>query len=174
MSTEPCQIPLTHGKYALVDRKDYDELVKYTWYFNENGYARRAYVRSDGVKTSKAMHRHILGAKKGELTDHINRDRLDNRRSNLRIATDRQNRINTGKFVGTSRYKGVSFAPSQCGSRPWLAQTRLNGKKVFLGYFETEEDAATVYNVAAQLFYDGFAYLNPVWLFLSFCDTLGL
>lgn len=100
--------------------------------------------------------------------DHINRDPLDNRRENLRLATRRQNTVNTQKpkitsrgTVPTSQYKGVSLASdSSKRSKPWVATISIdwrNNKKKFLGYFKTEEEAHEAYIQAARELHGEFA-----------------
>jgi hypothetical protein len=94
-----------------------------------------------------------MGAQSGELVDHVNHDGLDNRRSNLRICTVRQN-IGNARGAGPG-YRGVSFHPNN-PQKPWRA--RWNGKH--LGYFESEWDAAEAYNQVAAQEYGDFALLN--------------
>ena len=89
------KIKLSKGKYALVDDKDYDQLSKVSWHFNDL-YATRGLV-SDGKLKTIYLHRFIANTPKGMETDHINQNKLDNRRENLRICTSSQNRTNKGK-----------------------------------------------------------------------------
>ena len=90
------KIPLSRGLFALVDDEDYDELNKYNWNATEvRGayYARRYVGFQDGKSITIKMHQQIMGENGA---DHINGDGLDNRRSNLRPATEQQNRWNRG------------------------------------------------------------------------------
>jgi hypothetical protein len=87
------------------------------------------------------MHRELLGLTTGDSRqgDHINRDRLDNRRANLRIVTLAENRQNLAAQRGsTSAYRGVSWDKQ---AEKWRASAKLDGKAKFLGTFEREEDA---------------------------------
>jgi len=93
------------------------------------------------------------------IVDHINGNGLDNRRSNIRLSTYSHNSANMKKYEGTSKYKGVSWMKNK---KSWLAQINSKGKHWYLGRFKNEEDAAIVYNVAAQLVFGKFARLNNV------------
>lgn len=150
-------IPLTMGKYTLLDKKHYEKLSKYSWHLTYQGYAGRN-VLENGKRTISLMHREILGLKKGELCDHINRDRLDNRMENLRKCTINDNNRNMGLIsTNTSGFKGVS----KNGGK-WQSYINVNNKKHSLGYWHDPVDAAIAYNIAAQLFFGEFAYINPV------------
>lgn len=151
-------IPLTQGKFAIVDAEDFEWLSQLGWYYN-NGYAVRVpYI--DGIRGKTTyMHREIMGTPKGRDTDHINSDSLDNRRSNLRIVTTSQNMMNQRKTRGTSKYKGVCWY--RAGNK-WMAYINLNGKRKYLGFFHTEDDAANAYNLAAMALHGEYARLNVI------------
>jgi hypothetical protein len=153
------KIPLSRGKFALVDYDDWENIAAYRWHTNASGYAVRS---GDRVY----MHREILRAGAGEMVDHINHDKLDNRRANLRFVSEHQSHGNMRpQKRGRSRFKGVfavSGAKGRAGSRPWRAQINQNGKSVYLGVFGTEEDAALAYNEAARAYFGECAWLNPV------------
>jgi hypothetical protein len=155
------QIPLSQGKVALVDAEDYDRLVSMgRWHLHSGGYAAKSYRHPGGRSDVVFMHRVILNAPKGVEVDHINGDKLDNRKANLRIADRYGNARNTRKIrVGTSRYKGVCWKRR---SDRWYASIKANGRHVFLGHFDTEEDAARVYNEAAKRYFGDFARLNQI------------
>jgi hypothetical protein len=91
------------------------------------------------------MHRELLGLEPGDplQCDHINRDRLDNRRANLRIVTSAANNTNLGSRGGTSKYRGVHWNKDR---HAWHAQARLNGHARYLGLFPLEDDAARAVN----------------------------
>jgi len=106
-------------------------------------------------KPSVLMHRQLLNAPDGMLVDHKNGDTLDNRRSNLRLATRQQNNCNSSmQRRNTSGFKGVSWSTS---SKKWKAQIQVNGKNKYLGVFETREKAHEVYASAAHELHGDFA-----------------
>ena len=102
--------------------------------------------------------------------DHINHNTLDNRRCNLRVCTRSENsRNNVGQKTRTgSKYKGVTFhdcrkyAVNATGLKPWRAYTRIAGKRIWFGYYASQEDAARAYNKNAKRLFGEFAYLNDV------------
>jgi len=149
------EIKLPQGKTTIVDDENYEWLNQWKWHCNTNGYVMRT-VRTNKVRRNIIMHRVILKLNSTDVeTDHINRNKLDNRRANLRIATRSQN--NTNKDArGKSKYLGVYFTD---GKYP-CAQVRFNGKKYYLGLFKTEEDAAKAYDKKALELYGEFANLN--------------
>jgi hypothetical protein len=154
--TEVREIPLTQGKVALVDARDYEWLISQgKWSCSSYGYAGRGAKRV-------FMHRLILERYGFELTgkicDHINGNRLDNRLSNLRVATYSQNSCNRGGDKGSaSRFKGVTR-----NGKGWVARIAVNGQSTYLGNFATEEDAAIAYNKAAVKHHGNFAFLNQI------------
>lgn len=106
------------------------------------------------------MHRAILGAKKGEESDHRNCNGLDNRRANLRLCTTSQNQMNRRKQDGcTSNFKGVFWDKER---RKWLSRIHYKGKQIHLGRFYIEKDAAHAYNQAATKFFGEFARPNEL------------
>jgi hypothetical protein len=154
------KIPLYSGGYTLVDESDYDYLSPFTWSRATVGYA----VRHEGGKTIY-MHRSVMGLAEGDgmYVDHINRDMLDNRKSNLRVCTKSQNQCNQKpkkKLDGTSqsKYKGVSIRPSK-SSKPWRCRIAYKGKTI-TKYFTTEIEAAKEYNRLAREVHGEFAYVN--------------
>lgn len=104
------------------------------------------------------MHRLIIGAREGEYVDHINGNGLDNRRSNLRIATAMTNQQNRKlQKNNKSGYKGVSWDNT---NRAWICQIRVNKRSKFLGYFKDAQEAGKAYDVAAEKYFGKFAKLN--------------
>lgn len=122
--------------YTLIDLAD-AEYAERRWWESGTGYA---VGRRDGRIVR--LHRELLGLSFGDglQVDHINRNRLDNRRSNLRVTDMQGNAENRGSVPGsTSQYRGVVWAP---WAKRWRAQSKMAGKHHHLGYFEREEDAA--------------------------------
>lgn len=149
-------IELTRGQVAIVDDEDFSELAQYRWYFMTVGYAARCLYPSKKVVY---MHRQITGAQKGEQVDHINENKLDNRRANLRIATKAENMRNRGAPTNsTTGLKGVSV---QANTKRFRCGIKLkDGTKLYLGYFKSAKDAAHAYDEAAKLHHGEFARLN--------------
>lgn len=168
----PKLIPLTQGQFAIVDEADYDWLMQWKWYFDDNGYAARDETvpineRADPNKFQQRhikMHNLILPPRPGTEVDHRDRNRLNNQRSNLRIATRAQNIMNTPKrkpATSASQYKGVTLARHNKRNPPrWKAAICFNRTNRTLGYFANEADAARAYDAAARELFGEFAYLN--------------
>lgn len=149
------EIALTQGKVAVIDDADYEIIKKYSWNCGKAGY-----VVTEKNGKSIYMHRLLLSAPNNFEVDHVDGDKLNNRRSNLRICTRQQNERNKPKTHGlTSRYKGVSWITKR---HKWCAQIHINRRPIFLGYYDGEEDAAIAYNLAAEKLYGEFARLNSV------------
>ena len=154
------QIPLTQGKFAIVDDADFEQLSKYKW-CAKRGYATYyagRYIKKNNKKTTIRMHQEIMNAQKGQQFDHRNSNGLDNRRENLRICTGTQNQANRGKQRNCkSGFKGVSWSKDHCR---WQVMIRVNKNRIFLGRFDNKENAARTYDVAAKQYFGEFARLN--------------
>lgn len=149
-------IPLTQGKFALVDDEDFEYISKFKWAFNSVGYAVRSEPRPS--KRVILMHRVISNAADKMEVDHRNGNRLDNRRSNLRECSKSQNQQNVQlKANNTTGYKGVSTVKK---TKKFRAHITVNQKQIHLGTFEKAEDAARAYNKAAKQYFREFARLN--------------
>jgi hypothetical protein len=152
-STYTSIIWLTQGKYAIVDNEDWGALSSFFWYFN-GGYAA---TNSMGDKIY--MQKFLMNTPKSMDTDHIDRNKLNNRRCNLRICTRSQNLGNRPSYVGSSIFKGVSWNSQ---AKKWKVYIMKNKKSFYLGRFSDELEAAKVYNKAAVELYGEFAHLNEV------------
>ncbi len=155
-------IPLTQGQVALVDDEDYERLSKFKWYAQrqrDTFYAKRNVRLPDGKRAALKMHREILGLTDPKiLVDHRDHDGLHNWRHNLRMCNKQQNMRNQRKHQGTtSVYKGVSFVNRE---KKWVSQIGINKKRIRLGYFSFEVDAARAYDAAALKYFGEFACLN--------------
>jgi AP2-like factor (euAP2 lineage) len=154
------KIKVRNDIVAKIDDEDYEFLSSFNWVFSI-GYAKRNIRKSENMKkTMDYMHRMIMNAKDGEMVDHINGDTLDNRRKNLRIVTPLQNQMNKkpSRF-SSSRYKGVCWKKLY---QKWESNIRINGRSIFLGRYDCEEDAAKAYNDAASNSFGEFARLNEI------------
>jgi len=156
------KIPLTRGKYAIVDPDDHERLSKYKWHTkagNHTVYAVRHIYPKAGKRKSIPMHREILKAPDALLVDHINLNGLDNRKVNLRLATKVQNAQNMPKIKRktSSKYKGVSYIKRD---RIWQAKILFEGRCKNLGSFHDEIDAARAYDRAARKYFGEFARPN--------------
>jgi hypothetical protein len=154
-------IPLTQGYFAWVDIEGWDLVKNHKWFLhrghNGSWYAETR-ILIDEKLTNILMHRLIMDAKRGQQVDHINGNKLDNRKCNLRFCTNAQNAMNSFPRIGTtSKYKGVGW--SKIGNK-WRAYIGINGKYIHLGYFSVEEDAALSYNKAAKVYFGDFALIN--------------
>lgn len=140
---------LGQGKYTLVDDRDFGYLNSFCWYLGRNGYA--CYKGKETNYKGIYLHRLLINPKKGFYSDHINRDRLDNRRSNLRIVDGSLSSYNQNLRVSsTSGYKGISWSKNM---NKWLAHITKDYKTVRLGYFSNLEDAINTRKHAEKEFY---------------------
>ena len=148
------------GRSALVDERFADELRKHRWHYS-HGYARRD-VRSGSIVRAIFMHREVwrLAGRTipaGQELDHINGDPLDNRIENLRVVTHQQNSCNRKSQCGSSRYKGACWHKAK---GKWHASIMHNGKRIHLGYFANEIEAAKAYDTAARRLFGEYARCN--------------
>lgn len=162
------EIPLTQGYVTIIDAIDAD-LAGLKWYASKNQHrsiptAVRQKTLGGGAQSPVLLHRVILermlgrSLVKGEQVDHIDLNPLNNRRSNLRLATGRQNQFNRRKYSNnTSGYKGVSFFKNL---NKWVAKINDNGRLRHLGYFDTPEGAYEAYCKAAKELHGEFVRLE--------------
>lgn len=150
------EIITSNGTKALVDDVDFAWLNTFNWQINEKGYAKTD-IDGRTIKMHKLIAQQIplLGQ-----IDHENRNKLDNRRSNLRIATNTLNRANTDiSKNNTTGYKGVSFDKER---NKFVAYISYKNKRIQLGRFKCPIEAAKAYNRAALIYFGAFACLNKL------------
>ncbi|QKF94703.1 putative HNH enonculease [Fadolivirus algeromassiliense] len=130
------------GGVALISEIDYEIISKYKWSQDNRGYVFGS-VNSHRIY----LHRFIMKAGEGVLIDHINNNKLDNRRENLRFATKKENNMNkkkTIKSITTSKYRGVSFKKRD---NHYHSRIMINGKEISLGYYKTDIEAAEAFDM---------------------------
>lgn len=170
------RISLLNSKlYAIVDPADFYQLSQYPWWISK----RKTFYRIIRLSSENnsyriiAIHRQIMQSQinsklrtqnskftnlPGKLVvDHINHNSLDNRRTNLRLVTIAQNNMNRRPWKGTSKYKGVTFHRRD---KRFIARISVNSKRLYLGCFDNETDAAKTYDKAAKKYYGQYACLN--------------
>lgn len=163
---KPGEVPLygqkARGRVALVDDADFDLVMQYRWHAIDGEVARKsttyagtsALRDATGKQITVRMHTLLTG---WALVDHIDRNGLNNRRSNLRPATGSQNMANRRTPPHSSRFKGVRWYPR---NKKWNARITHEGKPRHLGYFENEIDAAKAYDAAARRLFGEYALPN--------------
>jgi hypothetical protein len=156
------RIPLTQGRFAIVDPADYPRLSRCKWRLCRTRgknvlYAERSIRLPGGRYSRMLMHRELLDPPAGYVIDHINGDGLDNRRANLRLATVAQNAWNSRKRNSRSGYKGVCYDKIK---GLWRAAIVCHGRRIHLGYFKDKIAAAKAYDAAAIKYYKQFARPN--------------
>jgi hypothetical protein len=132
--------------HALVDPGDHERLLAHAWHLDTGGYPIRSLSHHGrkAKRSSQSMHRQVMGLGVGDgcEVDHINRDKLDNRRSNLRLVTHSQNMQNLGPHPGKG-FRGVTWFKVQ---QRWRARAQVDGVVHFLGYHDSEKAAARAVN----------------------------
>lgn len=154
-------IPLSKGKFALVDETDFERVSKFNWSIAAKRYAAYRALPENGAKNGPYvyLHRFIIGAQPGDTVDHINHDELDNRKGNLRIASmSEQGRNKRRPNHNTSGKKGVWWDKKRL---IWRAEIKMEpGKKLYLGAFASCDEAGLAYDEAATEFFSNFAFTN--------------
>ena len=150
------EIELTRGQFALIDDEDYDRVSKYNWY--------AVCIKSRMYASNKKkglMHRFILGlSDRTQLVDHKKGIGLNNQKSNLRLCTHQENMRNRKSSEGSSsKYLGVFWDKSR---NKWMSCISISGRSKTLGRFETEVEAAIIYNIAARKYHGEFANPNKL------------
>lgn len=162
---ELTQIPLNDEFMVLVDDADYERIAAHKWRILRSGnasYARRTEtvgtVNGRRIRREIYMHREVMGAPPEKQVDHIDGNGLNNKRSNLRLATEQQNKCNRPlQRNNTSGFKGVHL---EARTGRWGARIKHRGSVRRLGVFDDPEDAARAYDEAARRLHGKFARLN--------------
>jgi len=152
-------IPLTQDKFAIVDAEDYDHLMQWKWALATKGYAQRCY-HDKAAKRSRTlfMHRYIMNASEGEVCDHIDGNKLNNSKNNLRLCTRSQNGFNSRPNKGLS-HKGIYWCKK---SEKWRAQIIFQGASICLGAHQNKIEALRAYDEAALKYGGEFALTNKM------------
>lgn len=154
------EILLTQGKSTTVDDDQLEDLGKYKWYaFKCRGrfYAARKVV-INGKQRTILMHRQLICCNDNNVIDHIDGNSLNNQKSNLRPCNNSQNLCNRGKNINNiSGFKGVSW---HCIANKWVAQIKVNRKKIYIGLFNCAIKAASAYDKFATQYHGAYAQLN--------------
>lgn len=156
------QIPLTQGQFALVDDEDYEMLSKFKWTLHKRGdhcYAIRMGRKENGQRLMIKMHRQVLGLTDPKiLVDHRDNNGLNNQKANIRACSPAENSRNRGLTKSNPRkLKGITFHK---GANKFMAQIEFERKSIFIGYFNTDMEAAKAYDKKAIELHGDFARLN--------------
>jgi len=135
----------------LISKSSLEKVIKHQWYLDSNGYPKSYKARGH------TLHRYLLGKQEeGCVIDHINRNKLDNRLENLRIITAKENSYNRTKSVSSKNsYKGIVQR-----SNKYYASISKDKIKSEIGPFETEEEAAKMYDLMAEDLFGQYAGKN--------------
>lgn len=144
-------------KPFLFDSSDIDLLNNRYWYVDDYGYLTNAITTNNKTKYYK-FHRLVVGAQHGQIVDHINRDKRDNRKQNLRICTRKENSRNLGiRSNNTSGINGVYWDKDRM---KWVAKIGVDGKSILIGRYKTKEDAKCARRNAEKQYFGEFAPIN--------------
>lgn len=151
---------------VAIDEEDFWYISQFNWVMSTDGYAKRTVKKEKNGRKYNSyiyMHRELMSqflTSKKNIVDHINGDRLDNRKSNLRICSSKENNRNRHCTSGASKYKGICYRIS---THRWIARIQNGkGKREYLGAYLTEEEAAMAYNRRAKKLFGRFAHLNDI------------
>jgi hypothetical protein len=148
-----CEVIGSNGSITcfIIDLDDYEKISKYKWYIENHGYV-RGHV--DGKKVS--LHRFIMNVEDEKEIDHINHNPLDNRKSQLRVCSAKQNMMN--KVLYSNNKSGTKGVHYYRWSNSWLVTITYNGEKIHLGYYKTKDEAIRARKEAEQKYFGEYAY----------------
>ena len=154
-----CEVFFNDGSSFLIDAEDLDRISVMSWSKGKRGYPISHLSRKSKTgKRAVCLHRVLIQCPPNYDIDHISGDKMDNRKSNLRVCTHQQNMFNQKmRCTNSSGYYGVSFHK---GARKWCAYIHIGGKKLHLGLFEDKQGAAEARDRAAELYFGEYARLN--------------
>lgn len=155
------ELQLYTGEITLIDDEDYEWLSTYKLFISNKRYNYVSLsIKTNGKWGRKDIHQLIMKTPKGMYTDHIDGNGLNNQKKNLRIVTNSQNCMNRISQKKTSSiYKGVSWHKK---NNKWLSNICINKKRISIGYFDNEKDAAKAYNEKAKELFGKYVKLNEV------------
>lgn len=143
---------------VMVDDEDYNYLSKFNWHVSKD----KCVASWLGSKNNKRIliHRFIMNPPDNMEIDHIDGNRLNNQKSNLRLATSSQNKCNRGARKDCkSGYKGVSWHKQ---NNKWSVRIMTDGKYLSLGLYDDIKEAALAYNNASKKYHGEFAFMNVI------------
>ncbi len=151
-------IMLTKGRKAIVDNDDFEYLNQWKWHYSSYGYAVRTSRNSIYNRIAVYMHREIIKFPSSRV-DHIDGNRLNNQKSNLRLCNSYQNIWNSRPHQrNKTGYKGITWESHR---KKWRARIGVKGKRVYVGEFQNKDEAIRAYNAKALEYHGEFAWLNP-------------
>lgn len=152
---------LNSGLVIEIDEENLEKVNKYTWFETEEGYIRANFKSDDGKRFGVLLHRYLTNAPEDMVVDHKDRNPLNNKIENLRICTNAQNSRNRSIHTDkeSSKFKGVYFNKKK---KVWESAIGFEGSQIYLGSFDSEENAAVIYNRKAIELFGEFALLNPI------------
>lgn len=156
-----------HGEYVvgitdkgdrfIIDKEDFPLVKQYYWIKYKKGY----YITQRGPEGKPIpIHRFLMKAQSGEQVDHINHDKADNRRSNLRIVSGSENCWNKG--LRSSNKTGATGVYQSTGKDKWWAEIKVNGERHYLGYYDSFDDAVAVRKAAEEQYFGQYSYDNSI------------
>lgn len=149
-------IPLTKGLFAKVDDVDWQHVGLFTWHAHKS--RNKFYAITTINYKSVLLHRFIMGVTDPNIqVDHADSDPLNNQRNNLRICNNSQNQMNRESKKESIGARGTIFDKGR-----WRAAISVNGKRIYIGAFGTQKEAALAYNEAAIKYHGEFARLNTI------------